>query len=211
MIEMIFSFLPDVIDNPINDILKGLEGFCMAFNEFMIIFFGYMKYILVFLLITIGIMTLLKLRGIYIKERYRKGDKKIGETSALSKPRLILGIAYIVMGFGILFNFFTYFLMLILEPLPDRLIFNFLDFAGNIDPFDMNRIMDLNAAIYPHEQTIYYCAALASFGAVVDLVIAVWYMVNRITYSPRTAFTMLTGGVMTGILAGFTTCLPLFV
>ncbi|MHA2283832.1 MAG: hypothetical protein ACXAC5_23560 [Promethearchaeota archaeon] len=208
---MIFPFSFDAIDNPLNDIFKGLEGFCIAFNEFAIIFFGYMKYILVFILLTIGVLTLLKLRGIYVKERYRKGDKKLGEKSALTKPRLILGVAYIVIGIGILFNFFTYFLMLILEPLPDRLIFNFLDFAGNIDPFDMNRIMDLSAAIYPHEQTVYYCVALASFGAIVDLVIAIWYMVNRITYNPKAAFSMLIGGVTTGILAGFTTCLPLFV
>jgi len=64
---------------------------------------------------------------------------------------------------------------------------------------------------YPHEQTIYYCAALASFGAIVDLIIAIWHMVNRITYNPKAAFSMLIGGVTTGILAGFTTCLPLFI
>lgn len=208
---MIFPFLFDAIDNPLNGIIKGLEDFCLAFNEFAIIFFGYMKYILSFILLAIGIMTLLKLRGIYVKERDRKGDKKTSEKSALTTPRLIIGIAYIVIAFGILFNFFTYFLILVLEPLPDRLIFNFLDFAGNIDPFDMNRIMDLSAAIYPHEQTIYYCAAFASFGAIVDLVIAIWYMVNRITYNPKAEFSMLFGGIMTGILAGFTTCLPLFV
>lgn len=71
--------------------------------------------------------------------------------------------------------------------------------------------MDLGAAIYPHEQTIYYCAVIASFGAIVDLIIAVWYTVNMITYNPKTAFSMLIGGVTTGILAGFTTCLPLFI
>ena len=75
----------------------------------------------------------------------------------------------------------------------------------------MNRIMDINSAIYPHEQTIYYCVALASFGAIVDIMIIIWYLVNRITFNPKMAFGLLIGGVTTGILTGFTTCLPFFI
>ncbi|MHA2269422.1 MAG: hypothetical protein ACXAB8_16610 [Promethearchaeota archaeon] len=211
---MYFGFLFKSLQNPIEDLITGLELWCVAFNEFAVIFFGYMKYILAFILLVIGILTLLKFRGIYGQSRLRGNNynnNQVEEHDSLYKPRLIVGTFYIVIASGILLNWFTYFLIIILEPLPDRLIFNFLNFNGDLDPFMMNRIMDINAAIYPHEQTIYYCVALASFGAIVDIMISIWYLVSRVTYNPKLAFGLLIGGVTTGILTGFTTSLPFFI
>ena len=199
-----------ILNNPLEDLLIGLEAFCLAFNEFAELFFGYMKYIIVFILLAIGISTLLKLRGHYIQERITNADVDIKEINHYRKPRLILGCVYIILAFGILFNYITYALMWVLDPLPDRLIFSFINFAGIIDPFTMNRIMDISASIYPHEQTIYYCVAFGSFVAVVDVIIAVWYLVNRVPFNPKMAFTLLIGGITAGILLGFTTCLPFF-
>ena len=98
-----------------------------------------------------------------------------------------------------------------LDPLPDRFIFSFINFHDDIDPLVMNRIMDINSAIYPHEQTIYYCVSLASFGAIIDIIISIWYLVNTVPFNPKFFFTLLIGGITTGMLAGFTTCLPFFV
>ncbi|GAH80168.1 unnamed protein product [marine sediment metagenome] len=89
---------------------------------------------------------------------------------------MFLGAVYIVLAFGILFNWFTIFLLWALEPLLDRLIFNFINFHGIIDPYTMNRIMDISASIYPHEQTIYYGVAFGSFVAIADIIIAIWYL-----------------------------------
>ena len=199
-----------ILNNPFEDLLIGLEAWCIAFNEFAKIFFGYMKYIIVFILLAIGISTLLKLRGHYIQERMTNADVDIKEINHFRKLRLILGVVYIVLAFGILLNYITYALIWILDPLPDRLIFNFINFSGIIDPFMMNRIMDINTSIYPHEQTIYYCVAMGSFVAITDIIIAVWYLVNRVPFNPKMGFSLLIGGVTTGVLLGFTTCLPLF-
>ena len=192
------------------DFLQSLEAWCVAFNEFAIIFFGYMKYILAFILIAIGLMTFLRLRGIYLQPRMRNIDKKVVEHDQLEKPRLILATIYIIIGSGILLNWFTMFLIWALDPLPDRLIFKFINFHGLIDPFYLNRISDISSAVYPHEQTIYYCIAIGSFIAIVDMMIAIWYLVNKIPFNPKMAFGLLMGGVVMGILMGFTTCLPLF-
>lgn len=97
-----------------------------------------------------------------------------------------------------------------LDPLPDRLIFKLINFQGQLDPFDLNRISDLSSAVHPHEKTIYYCITIGSFAAIVDLMIAIWYLVNRVPFNPKMAFGLLIGGVVMGILMGFTTCLPLF-
>ena len=197
-------------NNLFEDLLSGLEAWCIAFNEFAELFFGYMKYIIVFILLAIGISTLLKLRGHYIQESMGNDDVDIKEINHFRNPRLILGVVYIVLAFGILFNYITYALIWILDPLPDRLIFNFINFSGIVDPFTMNRIMDISASIYPHEQTIYYCVAFGSFVAITDVIIAIWYLVNRVPFNPKMGFSLLIGGVTVGILLGFTTCLPFF-
>ncbi len=190
-------------DDIFDDIIKGLEGFCIGFNKFAIILFGCLKYLFVFILLAIGILTLLRLRGKY----YFKKQKNPKE---LNKPSFVLGVFYIMIAFGILFNWFTYFLIWVLDPIPDRLLFKFIDFQGNIDPEYLNRIMDIDSAVYPHEKTIYYALATVSFGAFINIIISIWYLVNRVPFDPKKALISLFAGVMMGILAGFTTCLPLF-
>lgn len=198
------------LNNPFTEIFSGLEAWCLEFNKFAVIFFGYMKYILFLIMFIIGILTLLKLRGHYTLDKMENGEKEFTDNNKLRNPRLILGSVYIALAFGILFNWLTLAMIFVLEPLPDRLIFNFINFHGIVDPYTMNRIMDISASIFPHEQTIYYCVALGSFGAITDLLIAIWYLVNRVPFNPKMGFSLLIGGVMTGILLGFTTCLPFF-
>ena len=198
------------LNDPFTEIFSGLEAWCVAFNEFALIFFRYMKYILFFILFLIGILTLLKLRGHYTLDKIGNGENEFTDVNKLRKPRLFLGSIYIALAFGILFNWLTLAMIFVLEPLPDRLIFNFINFHDIIDPYTMNRIMDISASIYPHEQTIYYCVAMGSFIAITDVIIAIWYLVNRVPFNPKMGFSLLIGGVTAGILLGFTTCLPFF-
>jgi len=179
---MILLPLNKNFNNPFTEIFSGLEAWCVAFNEFALIFFRYMKYILFFIMFIIGILTLLKLRGHYTLDKTGNGEKEFTDINKLRKPRLFLGSIYIALAFGILFNWLTLAMIFVLEPLPD----------------------------YPHEQTIYYAVAIGSFGAITDLLIAIWYLVNRVPFNPKMGFSLLIGGVTAGILLGFTTCLPFF-
>ncbi|MFX1392647.1 MAG: hypothetical protein ACFFAH_03650 [Promethearchaeota archaeon] len=197
-------------NNPTDNILTGLEKWCEAFNRFAVAFFWYMKYIFAFILFAIGIFTLMKLRGIYIIERTKLAKKDIKGDNLLKNPRLILGISYITMALGFIFNFLIYFLIFCLDTLPDRFIFDFITFSGTIDPKSIDSIEDLNRAEYPHEKTIYFCVAIVSFIAILDLVISVAYIVNSSGKNHRKTLTQMMGGVILGILAGWTTCLPLF-
>ncbi|MFX1418475.1 MAG: hypothetical protein ACFE9N_06105 [Promethearchaeota archaeon] len=196
------------IDDVFNDLLIGLENWCIAFNNFFLILCKYMKYIFVFILLTIGILTLLRLRGVYRQSRLVNHDK---QEDPFIKPRLILGCSFIVLAFGILFNYITYFLIWILDPLPDRLIFSFIAFSG-LDPYYLNRLSDLNSCQFPHEKTIYYCFSYASLFALLQVVISLWYLINnnRLINNPRKTFMWLFSGVAEGILFGFNTSLPFF-
>ncbi len=132
----------------LSEILVGLESWCIAFNELFIIFSKFLKYIFVFIILFIGILTLIRLRGVYRQSRLMGTNK---EEDSLTKTRLILGCLYIFLGFGILFNYLTYFLIWVLEPLPDKMIFNFINFIS-IDPLYVNRIMDFSLSQLPHEK-----------------------------------------------------------
>ena len=98
--------------------------FLNGFNNFFLAFYLYMKYIFAFTLFVLGILTLLSLRRIYFDKKL-VNNNNINE-DFLRKSRLVVGSFYIILGSGILFNYFLYFLILILEPLPDQLIKGFL-------------------------------------------------------------------------------------
>ena len=208
---MVFLFLNKNVlsfENVVNDVISGLENWCVAFNEFFLIFIQYIKFIFVFIILSIGILTLLRLRGIYLQPRLRKVEK---DEDSLNKLRLILGTLYISLAFGILFNYGTYFLIWFLDPLPDRLIYNFIEFSG-INPLCLNGIKDINMAQLPHEKTLYYCFSLGSLVSFLDILLSLWYLINnnRIINNPRRTIGFLFSGVGGCILFGFTPFLPFF-
>lgn len=204
--------LNKIVQSPediLSNIINSLENWCVAFNNFFLILCQYLKYIFVFILLFIGILTLYRLRGVYRDSRLRGVEK---EEDSFMKPRLIMGCVYIVLGFGILFNYITYFLIWILDPLPDKLIYSFIEFSG-IDPFYMNRIIDINVSQYPHEKTIYYCFSLGSILSLLDILLSLWYLINnnRIINNPKRTLCCLIGGVGGCILFGFTPGLAFFI
>lgn len=191
-------------------LLPNLNDWLILLNNLLELVFIYLKYIFFGILLIMGILTLLSLRGRYFLERLRYSQEEKLADNPLTKPRIFLGSFYVVFAFGILFNWFTYFLIIILDPLPDRFIFNYIGFTGIIDPFQLNRISDISLAIYDFEKTLYYCFAILSFVAVLNLTISVWQLINKGGKdTKRTIITLITGIVL-GILSGFTTCLPLF-
>jgi len=198
----------DVSENIIYEIVSDLEKWCIVFNEFMETFFIYFKFLLVFILFSLGILTLLKLRGVYFDIRFK--NKDLNE-DPLRKERLSIGITYIFLGFGILFNYLIYFLIWALDPLPDRFIFKFINFHGGIDPERMNRIENIQDSKYPHEKTIYYFNAWGSFLGFIHLIIAIWLLLhNRLNKKPREVIKWLYLSLIECIFFGFTTSLPLF-
>lgn len=203
-------------DDIFGQILGGLENWCEIFNDFFIVFCTYMKYIFGIILLFIGLMTLFRFRGIYRLERLRNQTKNFVEPDLKEKVKqshVILGMIYICMALGIFTNYFTYFLIWVLDPLPDRFIFQFINFSDIIDPVCLNRISDINAAIYPHEKTIYYVFSFGSFIALVQILVAIWSIINESPHigNPMIIFWLLFTGVIEGLLFGFTTCLPFFI
>lgn len=190
--------------------LPDFNELLIEFNSFIELMFGYLKYVFFGLLLITGILTLFAMRGKYILERIRYSKEEKLADNPMTKPRLILGTLYIVFAFGILLDWFTYFLLVVLDPLPDRLLFNFISLSGIIDPFALNRMSDISMIVYPYEKTIYYGVAILSFLALLTIVISLWQIINKEGTIKKKSIVSLITGIVTGLLAGFTTCLPLF-
>ncbi len=208
---MHYVIVPNInlfVGNILENIKQSLENWCIVFNQSFLLFFQYVKYLFVFIIIFVGILTLLRLRGVFRQSRL-KGIEK--QDDSFTVVRVCLGCCYIFVGVGILFNYLTYFLIWILEPLPDKLIYNFLDFSW-IDSSYVYGNLDVNNLIYPHEKTIYYCFAFGSLSSIMDIVLSLWYLINnnKLINNPRKTMTFLIGGIIGGMVFGFTTCLTLF-
>ncbi len=190
--------------------LPNFDDLFIEINSFIELVFGYLKYVFFGILLIIGILTFFSLRGKYILARMKyKKEQKLAD-NPMTKPRLILATLYILFAFGILFDWFTFFLLAVLDPLPDRLIFNFISLSGIFDPFALNSVSDINKTTYPYEKTIYYGVAIVSFMALLTITISIWQIINKEGTKTKKSMVSLISGIVTGLLAGFTTSLPLF-
>ena len=189
--------------------LPDINGVLAVVNDFFELSFFYMKFVFAGILLIMGVLTLLSLRGRYFLERLRYSKEEKLADNPLTKPRLIIGTLYIILGFGVVFNLFTYLLIFILNPLPDRFVFIFIEFTGIVDPFYLNRISDIQLAQLEFEKTIYYGLAAVSFISVLSILISARQLILGSGKDSKKAIIMLAGGVMMGILFGFTTGLPL--
>ncbi|TFF88768.1 MAG: hypothetical protein EU550_00645 [Promethearchaeota archaeon] len=189
--------------------IEGLESWCILFNEFCFQFFNYVKYLFSFVLIGVGILILLKARGIYFNLKLNKPED---DYKPLKRTRIFVGTFYIFSGLGILFNFLTYFLIILLDPLPDRFIFEFINFNGTLNSYGINRIEELNDSKYPHEVSIYYCFALGSFYGILNLFLSFLLLFhNRINIKPRRVIFWFLSSLSSCLLFGFTTSLIFFI
>lgn len=190
--------------------LPYFEDWLNHINNFCDLIFIYLKYIFFLILLLVGLLTLLKLRGRYYFERiiYKKGQEP--PENPIAKPRIIIGTLYIIIAFGVLFNWFIYFLIIVLNPLPDRFLFNFLNFTDNFNFFGLNTISDLSVIENPLEKAIYYGMGVASFISLVNLTLGIWQMVIKGVKYAKSGLAMIIFGLIFGLFSGFTTCLPLF-
>ncbi|MFX1356663.1 MAG: hypothetical protein ACFFA8_05200 [Promethearchaeota archaeon] len=193
------------------DILKLLfnllDQVIKAANIFFLIYLKFSKYILVIIMLFIGILTLLKLRGVYFHQQLKPNEDLNKESSKIRKVRLVLGCIYIIIASGILFNYLTYFLMWILEPLPDGFIFYLI---GLIDS-SFESLSGGNLMLYDLP-IVYNLIAFCSYNGVLHLILTFWYFIDksRPLVNPRKALKNLMISIAICLFCGFTTFMPYF-
>ena len=101
-------------------------------------------------------------------------------------------------------GYLTLLLMFLLDPLPDKFMFNFLEIW--ISKEKIGGIKNYEEVDTPFERTVYYCIAFVSFLGFMNLIMGLRFM---ILYSDKTHVTSLRLfliGLTVCVLMGFTTC-----
>jgi hypothetical protein len=175
-----------------------------------------MKYISSIILILLGVFTLLRYRGLYRDQKkidLGKKKEKAPVKKKLGKAHVIVGTAYIFLGFGIIFDFLIYILMWSLEPLPDQYLIYIIDLLELFEPEDILRFFDINKTTTPLEKLIFYIIAIISLIAFMQVTISIWFITKDgiPLGNPMVTYISLLMGIIEGVIVGFTTCLPLFI
>ncbi|MFX1492757.1 MAG: hypothetical protein ACFFBZ_00590 [Promethearchaeota archaeon] len=182
-------------------------GFDWVSNIFSISFV-FLKYILSFILIILGILILFRFKKNYSKYNINTFQNNLDEKVVVKLSHMVLGVIYIIFGIGILSNFLIYFLIWVLDPIPDRYLFMFINFMGVFNPWGLNGINELSS-LTSLERTIFYTIALGSFFAILEIFVSIWLIVSYNRFYIKKAIINLIIGCFLGIFTGFTTCLPL--
>ena len=173
-------------------------GILLNFFTFL---FYFLKFTLVGVLFTIGTLILLKLRGIYLRQN-AKGDY-MNTNKFMRKTRLLLGFAYIIVGFGFLFNYLTYFLIWVFSGF-DGFLLIFLNLLIDIFP-------DFPANISFFIEIYHPIIAILSFSAILQYIMAFFYLVNnnKVISNPKKSVNLLVISSIEIIFFGME-CLPYF-
>lgn len=177
-------------------------------TELLSIMFIFLKYILSFILIILGVLVLFRFKKNYAKYGFN-GYETNGEDKIVAKfSHVILGTFYIIFGIGILSTLLTYLLIWVLDPIPDRYIFIYINSLGIFSPWNTNGIIEISS-LTSIERLIFYAIALGSFFSLLEILVSIWLIVSYNRFYIKAAITNLIIGFSIGILTGFTTCLPL--
>jgi len=203
-----FFFL-SIPDDPIGDVLGSVSWIFEWFNGISSVFFSAVKYILFLLLIIMSLLAFLKFKKNYAIFKLNVNNKSLEEKYMMKNKQLIIGIVYLVIAFGILLNYVTYFMLIVLEPIPDRFALEYLNYAGVFNPWALHGVIDTGSFASPMEMTVFYAFTFASFICFVEILVSIWLIITENIIHIKKVFINLFAWIFIGFLVGFTTFLPL--
>ncbi|MBY9021244.1 MAG: hypothetical protein KGD67_09310, partial [Candidatus Lokiarchaeota archaeon] len=116
-----------------------------------------------------SLLALLKFKKNYAIFKLNFNNTSLEDKFMLKRKQLIIGVIYLVLGFGILLDFLTYFLLIILDPIPDRFAFDLLNYIGAFNPWALNGVIDTSSFGSPIETTVFYAFNLVSLICFTDI------------------------------------------
>ena len=206
---MASNFFLSIPSDPFSDIFGQNPLMFEWLNGILEIFFSALKYVLFALLIIMSVLTLLKFRKNYNFFKVNAANKNSPEGFVLKKKQLIGGIVYMVLAFGILFDYITYFMLIILDPIPDRFALQLLNYFGVFNPWSLDGVINTSNFVSPIETTVYYVFTVASLICFVEVLVSIWLILSENIFHIKKVFLHLFAWIFMGFLFGFTTFLPL--
>jgi hypothetical protein len=196
--------------NQIGDIFGNISWIFNWFNDISSVFFGAVKYLLFLILLTMSLLAFLKFKKHHaILKVNNSNDMTLEQKYSMKNKHLIIATVYLVFAFGILLDFLTYFMLVVLEPIPDRFAFQLVNYAGITNPWTLYGVVDPSSLGSPVETMVFYIFTYVSLVCFLDILVSVWLIITENIVHIKKAFFSLFTGVFFGFLVGFTTFLPL--
>ncbi len=165
---------------------------------FMNIFFISMKYILAFIFIILGVITLISLKTGENKQKF-SSYQDLKSSDSMKKFKIISGYMLIVIGMGFLFNYFLIFLYLILPQ--DGLLGSFvIQIALNVDIGEISfKLMFI--------ELISYVLGFLSLMTTIGIIFSIYMLLQpRKSDKAKHHLGLLISSLIIGILFGFSNC-----
>jgi len=176
-----------------------IENIYILYLDFFPNLFLILKFVLVIILFSLGVLYLLSLKGNYLRKKLLKIED---ETNDFNNISIILGIILIMMAFGVLLNYLIYFFIWVFQYFDGFILISlslFEDFM--VENFGLN-ITVFNEIITP-------LIALGSFISILQIIFVLFYFTNNrfVVIRPKKSIIILTTSVIQILLFGFE-CLP---
>lgn len=184
------------------------ESLLNDFNGFMSYSFFYLKYIIAGILILLGSISLLRLKGMYSQEKLRNPD--VRKSYYLKSSRFILGNIYLILGIGFIFNFMIYVLILMLNLIPDMLIIPLLRTIKSMPQDFITDYFINNNLGTPLEIFVINIIGIVSFLIFLSIILSIWRIVVSNDFKLSKYVTGLCIGLITGCLFSLSRFLPFF-
>ena len=156
-----------------------------------------------------SILTLLRYKKNYTIFKLNAAGKNLPEGFSLKKKQLVGGIVYMILAFGILFNFMTFLTLIVFDPIPDRFALQILNWAGLFNPWALDGAIVVSNFGSAIEMMVYYAFTVASLICFVEVLVSVWLIISENIIHIKKVFLHLFAWIFMGFLFGFTTFLPL--
>lgn len=189
--------------NPFN-----FEIYLQNLNIFMSTLFIFLKYIFAGILLLLGTISLLRLKGIYTKERIH--NPHINKSYFFQNSRFIIGNIYLILGIGFIFNFMIYALILMFGLIPDMLIVPLLSSINSIPQDFINDFFINNNLETPFQIFVYNIIGLVSFMIFLSIILSIWFLINNRDFNMSKPIISLIFGLVAGFLVSFSRFLPFF-
>ncbi|MGQ4873786.1 MAG: hypothetical protein ACP6IY_06920 [Promethearchaeia archaeon] len=179
-----FSFITDFENN--------FEYIINLLYLFIIIF----KYTIIIVLLFLGILSFIEKINANAKNRCFQEDfpKK-------DNKKYWLGILYLFLGLGFLFNYLIFFLIWLVNLLPDGLLIQYFEKSMDI-PLSSSSKSFLGSNL---ERTIIIIISLGSLYGILNLIISIWFLFQfKNIKNPKVVIIYLIHSLFFCIIFGFT-------
>jgi len=184
--------------NPFNNFNFKIDDVLMAIINILITFYGYAKYLFATIFLVIGILIFYK--KFYLRNRIKKYKT---ENYHVIVPEVIVAIIYIIVAFGLYFNFILALILNLAEFAPPPMIFEFLSL---FDFFDLSYMISPTSQEWGYltinEQLIILLIGTFSLFGFLTLIFGILIFIDKDLWGKKSGFKWIISGFFIVFILG---------